>query len=437
MVNMNAITAPRTWSLCQGKPVRKEGLHAPASRWSIQPRVLMPTSTLPRWPGDSTPRFVLDLAAQLVAAGTDIRLLAPACPGAARAEQLDGVDIERFSYALPAGLQTLCYNGGMLPNLRAAPWRWALVPGFMTAALVAVRRAIRRWRPDVVNAHWVLPMGLIAVLAAPRGMPVVITVHGSDVLDLHGGLLDRLKAFVLSRTSLVTCNGSITEAALLRLGVPAAKIRRIPMGAAAPVPNVAHGLELPEAGFTLLFAGRLFRGKGLDDLLTALALLDAADRPLLLVAGTGPEEARFRAAARELGIGEAVRFLGGLEHRRLLALMAAVDVVVVPTRSTELIEAQGLVVAEAMLAGTPVIATTGGGPEDHIRDGVNGLLVPPADPAALAAAIDRIRRNPEAAVAMAEAGRRYAAEHLSWSACAQAFAEIYREAIAAAQGSNR
>mgnify|MGYP005818464731 CR=1 FL=1 len=397
----------------------------------------MPTSTLPRWPGDATPRFVLDVASRVAAAGTEVRALAPAFLGAAATERLEEVTIERFPYAFPARLQTLCYGGGMLPNLRAKPWRWALVPGFMAAALVAARRAIRRWQPDIVHAHWVLPMGLVAVLAAPRHVPVLVTVHGSDVLDLHGGVLDRLKAFVLSRASAVTCNGSITEAALRRLGVPATNIRRIPMGAVAPTPEVAHGLELPAGRFRLLFAGRLFRGKGLDDLLAALALLDAADRPVLLVAGTGPEEARFRAAAQGSGIGEAVRFLGGLEHRRLLALMAAVDAVAVPTRNTEWIEAQGLVVAEAMLAGTPVIATTGGGAEDHIRDGVNGVLVPPADPAALAAAIDRIRRNPEAAAAMAEAGRRYAAEYLSWSACAQAFIEIYREAIAAAQGSNR
>ena len=394
----------------------------------------MPTSTLPRWSGDSTPRFVLDLAAQVRATGVGVRVLAPAFPGAASTEQLDSVDIERFSYALPAGLQTLCYDGGMLPNLRAHPLRWGLVPGFMAAALLAVRRAIHRWQPDIVHAHWVLPMGLVAVLAAPRHVPVVVTVHGSDVLDLQGGALERLKAFVLSRASLVTCNGSIPRAALAQLGVPEAKIRQIPMGAAAPAADATHGLALPADRFKLLFAGRLFRGKGLDDLLAALALLDEADRPLLLVAGTGPEEARFRAAARELGIGDPVRFLGGLEHGRLLALMRAVDAVVVPTRNTEWIEAQGLVVAEAMLAGTPVIATRGGGPEDHIRDGVNGLLVPPVDPRALATAIDRVRQNPARATAMAEAGHRYAADHLSWSACAQAFAEVYGQVLQNAQG---
>ena len=395
----------------------------------------MSTSTLPRWSGDSTPRFVLDLAAQVSAAGVDVRVLAPAFPSAASAEQLDGVAIERFFYALPAELQTLCYDGGMLPNLRAHPMRWGLVPGFMAAALLATRRGIRRWRPDIVHAHWVLPMGLVAVLATPRPIPVVVTVHGSDVLDLQGGVLDRLKAFVLSRASLITCNGSITEAALLRLGVPRAKIRRIPMGAAA-APGATHGLELPAERFKLLFAGRLFSGKGLGDLLAALALLDESDRPLLLVAGTGPEEARFREAARELGIAESVRFLGGLEHRRLLALMAAVDAVVVPTRSAELIEAQGLVVAEGMLAGTPVIATTGGGPEDHIRDGENGLLVPPADPQRLAAAITWVHQNPTLAATLSEAGRRYAEAHLSWSACAQAFAEVYRQVSPGTQGNN-
>jgi hypothetical protein len=79
--------------------------------------VLTLTSTLPRWQGDPTPCFVLDVAAGLAKLGWD-EALAPGYAGAAARDEIDGVAIHRFCYGWPASLQLLCYGGGMLPNLR-------------------------------------------------------------------------------------------------------------------------------------------------------------------------------------------------------------------------------------------------------------------------------------------------------------------------------
>jgi glycosyltransferase involved in cell wall biosynthesis len=389
----------------------------------------MLTSTLPRWPGDSTPRFVLDLAIQLVRLGWRIDVLAPGHRGAKPSEIVEGVGIHRFTYAVPRSWQTLCYGGGILPNIRANPLKLALVPSFMGAALLASRRLAARLKPDIVHAHWIVPMGLIGAAAAPRRTPLVVTIHGSDALDLRGGLLSRLKSGVLRRADAITCNGSKTEAAASPLAGASRKLTRIPMGASARDPDIRHGLELDSNRFHVLFAGRLFRGKGLDDLLDAIAGFEPGSRPHVLVAGTGPETDRFKAKASALNIARDVEFLGGIEHRRLLALMAAVNAVVMPTRTNKWVEAQGLVVAEAMLAGTPVIGTTGGGAEDHIVHDVTGLLVPPAAPTALGAALRHVISRPDHARQMAEAASLYARKALTWESSAFAFDRVYRRLL--------
>ena len=391
-------------------------------------KILMLTSTLPRWPHDSTRRFVLDLAINLSDLGYQIDVIAPGCQGARAIEDLEGVTVHRFSYMVPLSLQKLCYDGGIMPNIRANPAKVALVPPFFAAAIIATRRLIRQVKPALLHAHWIVPMGLVATVAAPCSIPLVVTVHGSDALDLRGGILDPLKARVLSRANIITCNGSKTEQAIARLVPPGKRIVRIPMGAGQAEPGIMHGIALQEHRFTILFAGRLFRGKGLDDLLEALAAFSPGERPFLLIAGTGPDEGRLKARALKLGLRTDVAFLGGLGHARLLALMQDVKVVVAPTRSTEWIEAQGLVIAEAMFAGTPVIATSGGGAEDHVRDGKTGLLVPPADPAAIQTALSQLLSNPTRAYEIGEGGRTYARENLTWQASARAFAVLYNQA---------
>src|SRR5688572_3816919 len=91
-------------------------------------RVLLVTSNYPRWAGDATTPFVLHLARDLRSLGWDVLVLAPHAPGAARAEVLDGVAVERFRYLLPERLQTVCYNGGSLGNLRRNPSNFLKLP---------------------------------------------------------------------------------------------------------------------------------------------------------------------------------------------------------------------------------------------------------------------------------------------------------------------
>ncbi|HVM65137.1 MAG TPA: glycosyltransferase, partial [Acidimicrobiales bacterium] len=141
-------------------------------------RVLHVTSTYPRAPGDGTGPFLADLVAALRDAGAEVRVVAPHGPGVV---PMDGV--VRFRYG-PAGAEVLAYRGG-LPAAVRGPGAVMVAPYLAAMAGVAGREA-RRWRPDVVHAHWWLPGGMAALPAgAAARAPVVITLHGSDVALAH------------------------------------------------------------------------------------------------------------------------------------------------------------------------------------------------------------------------------------------------------------
>jgi D-inositol-3-phosphate glycosyltransferase len=192
-------------------------------------------------------------------------------------------------------------------------------------------------------------------------------------------------------------------------GVDPGRVEVLPHALAAPaLPGREelrrrHGFDGP----TLVLAGRLVPQKALEVALRAVA---RADRVQLAIAGDGPERERALALARELALDRRVRFLGPQPRETVFALFRAADAALLSSSW----ESFGLVVAEALAVGTPVIATAVGGVTEVIRDGVNGLLVAPRDPAALAAAIERFfadeRLQARLRAAAADSVRRLAPE---------------------------
>ena len=165
------------------------------------------------------------------------------------------------------------------------------------------------------------------------------------------------------------------------------------------------GFERP----TIVTAGRLTAQKALDVGLAAVAQVDGFD---LVVAGDGPERAALERRAAELGLDGRVRFVGPQPRRRVLELYRAADGALLSSVWENFPHA----VVEALAAGTPVVATDVGGVAEVVEDGVNGLLVPPGDPGALAAALRRYLED-EALRARLRAGapgsvERYSAERV-------------------------
>jgi glycosyltransferase involved in cell wall biosynthesis len=153
------------------------------------------------------------------------------------------------------------------------------------------------------------------------------------------------------------------------------------------------------------------------------AVLEGEPRALLLLAGDGPDEGALTAQAAALGLGRSVRFLGFRQD--VPSLLACAEVLVLPSLN----EGFGMVLVEAMAMGKPVVASAVGGVPEVVLDGQAGLLIPPADPRALAAAILRLLADPRAARRMGEAGRERARESFSRKAFLQAHRDLYGELL--------
>ena len=356
-----------------------------------RPRLLVLASTFPAAPGDGTPGFVRDLAG-VEATEFDTVVLVPRVPGAPRTELVDDGKggswrIERFAY-FPRRFEDLA-DGAIIENLRAKPARLLQVPCFLLFEALALRRLVRTHRPDVLHVHWIVPQGVVALLVA-RGVPWLVTTLGGDVYALRDPLSLRLKRAVLTRAAAVTTMNVDMRQRLLALGAPVDATLVLPMG--ADVDGVrATGAGVTRSPGRVLFVGRLVEKKGLAFLLEALRSVPG-DWSLDVV-GDGPLRPDLEARAAGLP----VRFLGQATKDDLARAYAGCDVVVAPSVPAASGDQDGLPVAllEAMSAGCPVVASRIAGIDEAVVDGETGLLVPPGDAPALAAALIRLLGDPE------------------------------------------
>jgi glycosyltransferase involved in cell wall biosynthesis len=211
----------------------------------------------------------------------------------------------------------------------------------------------------------------------------------------------------------------------------------LPSGEAAGAPRAARAAGGP----VLLFVGRLVPEKGVDDLVDAVRLL-AETLPTVgaVVVGDGPARGALEQRARELGVASRVRFLGWGSQQDVQRELQLADIFVGPSRrapdGTQ--EAQGVVFAEAMLAGLPVIATAVGGIGDAIQHESTGLIVAPGSPAEIAAAVRRLAMDPGLARRLASSARAFAERELTREVAARRFAAAYEGLLARqAQGGSR
>ncbi|MDQ3449764.1 MAG: glycosyltransferase [Actinomycetota bacterium] len=383
----------------------------------VRRRLLILASTFPAVPGDGTPGFVADLAA-VQAETFDTLVLLPRVPGSVADEHRDGYRIHRFRFFFRRWEDLA--QGAILENIRAGRWRLFQVPAFLVAEVVAVRRAVRQFDPEVVHVHWMVPQGIAALLGA-GGRPMVITTLGGDLYALTGPLWLLLKRAVLHRARAITVMNTDMARRVRELGVPADRVHVLPMGANADrVREAGDGVQAVPG--RLLFAGRLVEKKGVAILLDALATL--TDLPWTLdIVGDGPLRAGLEAQARPLG--SRVRFLGQQHAASLARLWHTCEIAVVPSMPARSGDQDGLPVAllEAMTAGRAVVASDIPGIQEAIIHGEHGKLVPPGNSTALATALRQLLTDDRArqALGRAAAGR---AEAYSMRAVAGQYVDL-------------
>lgn len=379
-------------------------------------RLLVLTSTFPRWKNDHEPPFVYELARRLVA-DWEVHVLAPHTAGAAPFEVLGGVNVHRFRYA-PVNMEKLAYEGGMLGRLRQSRLRYFLLPVFLLFQFLAARRIVRSYSIDVIHAHWIIPQGFIASLVGltvKKKIPVMCTSHGADLFSLQGVVMRSVKRMVIKRCTGVTVVSNAMEKELARIDAKPRLLETIPMG----IDLKTRFVPKPDGRRpnTIVFVGRLVEKKGLKYLLEALPrVLERNPEIRLLIAGSGPEEESLRSQAAQLGIDMQVEFLGAIDNARLPIIFQRAAIAVFPfvTAASGDQEGFGLVIVEALGCGCAVIASELPAVRDILKDGETGLLVPQKEPLRLATAIGRLVEDPGLCSSLAQAGRQQVYKQFDW-----------------------
>jgi len=381
-----------------------------------KPRLLVVTSTMPARRGDGTPSFVWDLA-ERVADRFEVTVLAPMIRGAAREERTGQLSIKRFRYFL-SRYEDLA-DGAILENLRRDPKRWLQVPPLMVAEAVAVRRAIRRINPDVVHVHWLIPQGVVVRFVAPRIQKVVTTL-GGDVYALRGSIARALKRTVIRNADAVTVMNKEMAQRMIDLGADPVDTYIIPMGA-EPTPREDGRPSPSREEDRVLFAGRMVEKKGATVLLRARGLATRTWKTQMV--GDGPLLSDIK---RQVRSSPEVTLSGALPRSALADAMVRCAVFALPSVRAATGDQDGLpvVLLEAMAAGCPIVASRLPGIDEVIVDGVNGLLVPPGEPAPLAEAIDRLLSDRSLANRLGSA-----AAETAKSFSAEAIGERYAELL--------
>ena len=399
--------------------------------------ILQLTVRFPPAPG-GVETHVLELAAGLRRRGHEVRVVT--------SDLRKEIPFERLP---PSDPQWSSVQGVPVQRLRALTLGGEAHYVMLRSLLPTLLRAAPGLDLLHVHVYGMSYLAHAAVLGKLRGLPVIFTPHYHPPWSMAGGqrraglrrLYDRLFGpAVLRGMDIVIVNSAQEGAALGALGVPPRRLLTLTSGidpsAFDPTPPGAPfraALGIASDAPLVLYAGRLASNKGLSTLVQATAAL-VPTFPTLVVALVGGDfgvQGQLRAQVEAAGLQDHVLFTGHLDDQALYrSAHGAADVFVLPSEY----EAFGIVLAEAMAAGKPTVATDRGGMPELVVGGTTGLLVPYKDHRALAAALAQLLSDPQRAAAMGAAGRDRVRSRYSWDAVLDRLEKVYSDAVDAGAG---
>ncbi len=366
--------------------------------------------------------------------------MAPHAPDVLPEWDDDSVQVETFRYA-PESWEAIGYSRSLerdeSPRLKAL----AITPAYLRQARRAVAREVREQNWDAVQAHWVVPNGLVLPAVADR-VATAVGLHGSDVFMAEKpGVSTWTRKSLRAVDALTGCSPELIDR-VCAIGFPAERARVIPYGVDVDLfhPCDQGGdeeadawrreLAIPADATVLLSVGRMVSKKGYQHLVPVLPeLLERVPGLHVVFAGGGDLLPELQHATSAFT--ERVHFPGVVYRDRLPPLYRSADLFVLPAVHDAKGNVDGLpnVILEAMASGLAVVASGISGIPLAVEDGVNGRLVPEADPPALVAALVETGSNDALRRSMGEASRARAEANHTWDAIAARYRGAYEQAM--------
>ena len=391
-------------------------------------RILQLTTSYPLSLQDGTAPFIRSIASGLAQRGHQVRVLAPERTGAPSHSQEGDVRVDWVRYAPHPSLRVIGHAQSLQNDVRVKPAAYAALPLFAQAMLSQARALCKIWQPHIIHAHWAIPSGVLgALLARQQGLPLVISLHGSDMyLARKSFVVGRFVRWVFQQAKAISaCSQNLFDSAIY-LGAPLNITRIIPYGVDterfSPASTPANGPPV------ILAAGRLVAKKGFDQLIAAApAILARCPTAQIWISGEGDHRPRLEKLCEALSpsVQAHIKFLGQRGWSDMPDVLRQATLFVQPSVRDDAGNEDGLpnILLEGMASGLGIVASDLAGIPSVIRQEENGLLVPPGDADALAQAVVRLLQNDVLRARLGQAARHYAETQLSWHIAAAKFDE--------------
>ncbi len=394
-------------------------------------KILVIGSVYPRFHEDAEVPWLRASVAHLKKAGLGIQVLAPAYKGL-KTHEIDGVKVNRFRYA-PASWEILTHEEGAPSKMASKPWLQLLAIPYIISGFFKCISICRKFKPDVIHAHWPFPHAYIALGAAKLfRIPLVLNFHGAELLLIRKKKwVKPFLKFAIGQAQAVFANSSFTASKIKALRN--VNVEWSPYGttlessAASEVEAVPHPIN---GKFKILFVGRHIERKGICYLIEAAKYLPR-DKFEIRIVGVGDLTEKLKElAAHNAGNAEIV-FTGKLSPEDLAKEYRTANVFTLPAiiDSKGDTEGLGVVLIEAMELGLPIVASNVGGIPDVVIDGESGILVPEKDPQALANAFKRLESEPGLVKQLLEGSRKRIRECFTWDGIIERQIAEYKKVV--------
>ena len=395
-------------------------------------KVLVIGSVYPRFHEDAEVPWLRTSIAHLKKAGLDIQVLAPAYKGL-KSHEIDGIKVNRFRYA-PANWEMLTHEEGAPSKMASKPWLQLLAIPYIISGFFKCIKICRKFKPDIIHAHWPFPHAYIALGAAKLfRIPLVLNFHGAELLLIRKKKwVKPLLKFAIGQAQAVFANSSFTASKIKALRN--VDVEWSPYGTTLPcLPREGGDLPLPHpknGKFKILFVGRHIERKGICYLIEAAKYLPR-DQFEIRIVGVGDltEELKKLASESATPNSAEIIFTGKLSPEALANEYRTANVFTLPAivDSKGDTEGLGVVLIEAMELGLPIVASNVGGIPDVVVNGVSGILVPEKDPQALASAYKRLAAEPELVKQLLAGSRKRIAECFTWDGIIERQIAVYNK----------